>query len=262
MKRTIGMVILAALWLMTTGPATAKQRPQSHPPQAQPHVQPAQRLYHRRDTWHEFLLKQFNPDSLDYGTWIEQRRQAFLQARLRNPYFGYSFGATVALLLTAAVCAKLWFDHRRAMWITAEMMADLYNHDQYSREVAKQAIQKYNDHIDRCNRAVEAAAQGTAMSAADSGTEALKVELQRVSEERNRYLQERDKAKAELETKTKTLAEISLRLDSAFPKPGANGDAGQSADLHTSDPTVIKHINNLQEQLYKERQENKRLKGA
>ena len=44
------------------------------------------------------------------------------------------------------------------MWITAEMMTDLYNHDQYSRDVAGQAIQKYNEHIERCNRAIEAAA--------------------------------------------------------------------------------------------------------
>src|SRR5271165_6746945 len=28
---------------------------------------------------------------------------------------------------------KQWIDHRRAMWITAEMMTDLYNHDAYSR---------------------------------------------------------------------------------------------------------------------------------
>src|ERR1035441_966006 len=50
--------------------------------------------------------------------------------------------------------AKQWIDHRRAMWITAQMMADLYNHDLCSRDVAEKAIHKYNQHIERCNRAI------------------------------------------------------------------------------------------------------------
>ena len=263
MKRMLRIVALAALWLVTTAPGLAQQRPQSQMQRpAQSEAQRARTLYQRRDTWYEFLLKQFNPDNLDYGAWLEQRRHTFLDARLRNPYFGYSFGVTAALLLMAAVCTKLWIDHRRAMWITAEMMADVYNHDLYSREVAKEAIQKYNQHIERCNRAIEAVGHGTAMAGADSDTELLKAELQRVAEERDRYLRERDTAKAELATNAQVLAEMSLRLDNISKKPGANRTAGQSPDLRTSDPTVVKHINSLQEQLYAERRENKRLKGA
>lgn len=37
-------------------------------------------LYPRRDTWYEFLLKQFNPVDIDYGSCMEERRQAFLDA--------------------------------------------------------------------------------------------------------------------------------------------------------------------------------------
>ena len=264
MKRMLRIVALGALWLIITAPGLAQQRAQSQMLQrlAQPEGQRVRTLYQRRDTWYEFLLKQFNPDNLDYGTCLEQRRHAFLDARLRNPYFGYSFGVTAALLLMAAVCTKLWIDHRRAMWITAEMMADVYNHDLYSREVAKEAIQKYNQHIERCNRAIEATGHGTAIPGTDSDTELLKAELQRVGEERDRYLRERDAAKAELATNAQVLAEMSLRLDNISKKPGANGTAGQSPDLRTSDPTVVKHINSLQEQLYAERRENKRLKGA
>jgi hypothetical protein len=141
------------------------------------------------------------------------------------------------------------------------MMADIYNHDQYSREVARQAIEKYNDHIERCNRAVEAAAQGIAMPSAGSDAEALRTELQRVAGERDRYLQERDIAKAELETKGKVLTELSLRLDGMSSKQSTIGDT-QSPGSRTSDPVVVQHINNLQEQLYAERQKNRQLKGA
>ena len=109
-------------------------------------------MYQRGDTWYEFLLKQFNPNNFDYGAWMEERRQVFLDESVRNPYFKYSLGTTIALLVMAMVYTKQWIDHRRAMWITAEMMTDLYNHDAYSRGVAREAIQKYNDHIERCNR--------------------------------------------------------------------------------------------------------------
>ena len=268
MKRTLILVTVTIFWLLiaTRVPAQQRSQPQlrsqqQRPTQTQTQPYPISSAYQRRQTWYEFLLRQFNPGDFDYGQWIEQRRQAFLQARLRNPYFGYSFGVTVALLLMAGVCTKRWIDHRRAMCITAEMMADIYNHDQYSREVARQAIEKYNDHIERCNRAVEAAAQGIVMPTAGSDAEALRAELQRVASERDRYLQERDTAKSELETKGKLLAELSLRLDGISSKPGATGDS-QSPGLRTSDAVVVQHINNLQEQLYAERQKNRQLKGA
>ena len=85
--------------------------------------------------------------------------------------------------------------------------------------------------------------------------------MQRVAGERDRYLQDRDIAKSELETKGKILAELSLRLDGVSSKPGTTGDS-PSPGLRTSDPVVVQHINNLQEQLYAERQKNRQMKGA
>ena len=168
-------------------------------------------MYQRGDTWYEFLLKQFNPSNFDYGAWMEERRQAFLDASVRNPYFKYSAAVTIALLLLTVVCVKQWIDHRRSMWITAEMMADLYNHDLYSRDIAEKAIEKYNQHIKRCNRAIEAAAQGTSVPVADPGAEQLRTELKRVTDERDRYLQERDKAQTELETNSVCALSLSCK---------------------------------------------------
>ena len=271
MKRTLAIITLAVMGLLTASPAIAQQRPQSPvalhgqrqaQPQEQRQAPPARPIYPRRDTWYEFLLKQFNPGNFDYGAWMEQRRQVFLDASVRNPSFKYSLGTTIALLIMAMLYTKQWIDHRRALWITAEMMTDLYNHDLYSRDVAEKAIEKYNQHIKRCNRAIEAAAQGNAVPVADRDTEQLRTELKRVTDERDRYLQERDKAQTELETNSKTLAQMSLRLDGMWQKPGTVGDAAQSPALRTCEPTVVKHINNLQEQLYLERQKNQRLKGS
>ena len=218
-------------------------------------------MYPRGDTWYEFLLRQFNPTNFDYGAWMEERRQVFLDASVRNPYFKYSAGVTLALLLLAIVCAKQWIDNRRTLWITAEMMADLYNHDLYSRDVAEKAIRKYNDHIESCNRAIEAGQHGLEQSA-DSDHALCNEKLTRVTAERDEYLRQLNQIQTTLKTKEQTVAELSLRVDGISMKSAGNGAVGPSVELSTSDPNVVRHINNLQEQIYAERETNKRLKGA
>ena len=219
-------------------------------------------MYQRGDTWYEFLLKQFNPNNFDYGAWMEERRQVFLDESVRNPYFKYSLGTTIALLVLAMLYTKQWIDHRRAMWITAEMMADLYNHDAYSRGVAREAIQKYNGHIERCNRAIESADHGMSIPGADSDANNLRSVLDSVTDERDSYKRERDLAKRDLLEKEKLIADISVRLDAMAKKTDPNRAAAVSIDMSAADPKVVQVINNLQEQLYAERRENRRLKGA
>ena len=271
MKRTIVNVTLAVVGLMTAAPAFAQQRPQSPVPvhgqlQAQPQEQrqapTARPMYQRGNTWYEFLLKQFNPSNFDYGAWMEERRQVFLDESVRNPYFTYSLGTTIALLVLAMLYTKQWIDHRRAMWITAEMMTDLYNHDAYSRAVAREAIQTYNDHIERCNRAIEAAEHGMSIPGTDADANDLQSQLQSVADQRDSYKRERDLAKRDLQEKEKMIAEMSLRVDAVLKKTDPNQVAASSVDMSAADPKLVQVINNLQEQLYAERRENRRLKGA
>ncbi len=271
MKRTIAIVTLALVGLITAGSALTQQRPQSPvavqgqrqaQPQGQRQAPPVRPMYQRRDTWYEFLLKQFNPSNFDYGAWMEERRQVFLNESVRNPYFNYSLGTTIALLVLAMLYTKQWIDHRRAMWITAEMMTDLYNHDAYARGVAREAIQKYNDHIERCNRAIEAAEHGMSIPGADADANDLKSQLQSVADQRDSYKRERDLAKRDLQEKEKLIAEMSFRVDAVAKKTDPSQVAASSVDMSAADPAVVQLINNLQEQLYAERRENRRLKGA
>jgi len=220
---------------------------------------PARPLYTHQDTWYEFLLKQFNPHDIDYGQWLEHERKAFLEARLRNPYFVYCAATTLALLLMGIVCAKLRIDHRRAMWITAEMMADLYNQDAYSRKTAQEAIERYNTHIERCNRAIEAAEHGDSASGKASEIEQLKGELACVASERDTATRERDIAREELRKKSDILADMSIRHEAAAGKSGATKP---TTGMPGADSRLVTHINNLQEQLYAERTNNRRLKGG
>ena len=187
----------------------------------------------------------------------------FLDASRRNPYFKLQRGHRhCALLVAAMLCTKQWIDHRRAMWITAEMMTDLYNHDAYSRRVAREAIDKYNEHIERCNRAIEATENGVSAFGMDSEVEHLRSELQAVAGERDSYKRERDLATRELAEKERLLADLSLRLDALAKKSDASRSATSPVDLRNADQKLVQHVNNLQEQLYTERRQNKRLKGA
>ena len=267
MNGRLAAVCALSVWLTVVSVATPQQTAQSQAPsRPKPQVQAAPKsarpLYQRRGTWYEFMLKQFNPNDVDYGRWFEHRRQAFRDGQINNPYFWYSVSATIALLLMTMVCAKAWIDHRREMWITAEVMADVYNQDAYSREVAKEAIEKYNSHIERCNRAIEAAEHGETLSGADTEVEQLRGELLRVAGERDTATRERDVAREELQKKSEILADMSVRLEALATKSGAIGITAQPAEPRTADPKLVTHINNLQEQLYAERHNNRRLKGA
>lgn len=265
---TVAFLLLSAIDIC---PAIAQQPAQSNP--APSAVQGARRraspappvsapLYQRQDTWYEFLLKQFNPDDFDYGAWMERRRQAFLDASVRNPYFRYSAIVTLALFVLSLLYTKQRIDHRRCMWITAEIVTDLYNHDAYSRQAARDAIQKYNAHIERCNRAVEASEQGGSAEGMESDVERYRAELQSVTAERDAYKRERDLVKSDLAEKERMLAEMSFRLDALAKKSSSGRDASGAVDVRTADQKLVQHINNLQEQLYAEKRENKRLKGA
>lgn len=221
----------------------------------------AQSPYQGQDTWYEFILKQFNPDNLNYGDWLEQQRRNLIDLRLKNPYFLYSFWTTIALILAVAVCVKRRMDHHRAMSITAEIMADLYNQDAYSRQVAQEAIERYNKHIERCNRAIEGMENGSAATSPNE-IEQLRTELMRVAEERDTAVRDRDIAREDLRRKSDILADMSVRLDAVTTKAGAASTAKTKPDVRGADARLVTHINNLQEQLYSERNNNRRLRGG
>jgi hypothetical protein len=261
---TLGILVMG----LTVGTAASSlrtaqpQRSQRSSPRAEAGAQSAHAPYQRQGTWYEFMLKQFNPNDFDYGSWIERERQAFIEARIKNPYFLYSLSTSIGLLLMTTLYTKLWIDHRRAMWVTAEMMADVYNQDAYSRQVAQEAIEKYNTHVEHCNRAIEAAEHGEASSGLSPEVEKLRSELMRIAEERDTATRERDVAREDLRKKAEILAEMSVRLEALASKPGITSNAKQTPDVRGADPRLVSHINNLQEQLYAERNNSRRLRGG
>ena len=225
--------------------------------------------YRGRETWYEFLLRQFNPTNFNYGAWLEERRQAFLAASVRTPYFWYSLAVTVGLLVMLLAYSKLQLDHRRSMRITAEMLADVHNHDQYSRQLAREAIEKHNQHIEHCNRTIEAAESADGRPGwGGTEMENLRTELQRVAAQLDATTQERNKLQEELRQKALVVTDLSLRLDALAKKMNGQGESRTAVaiqpptDASGDGARFVGHINRLQEELYAERQKNRRLKGA
>ena len=232
-------------------------------------AQQAENPQHHSQTWYEFALSRINPGNFDYGAWMEERRAAFLEAKARNPYFNYALATTIITLFLMAVSANLWIDGKRKDWVTAEMMADLMNQDERSREVAREAIRRYNDHIERCNRVVEAQEFGHAIPGSGSNVEQLTTKLRETAERLDAITRERDKLKSDLDEKTRRVTELSLRLDGLSKK--ANGDGAPSRDKpgapaspddESDTARLMRHINSLQDQLYAERKKNEHLRGG
>jgi len=221
---------------------------------------PSPHLY--QNTWYDSLLHQFNPERFDYGNWLDQRRQMLLDATARNPYFKYSFLTTLLLLLGMAAYAKLWYDLRKTRWLAAGKLADALDHDRLSREAARAAVARYNEHIEKCNRAIEAQESGlTFAGSGNSDVDSLKKELEDARNQKHAAIQERDKLQTELHQTSAAMADLSLRLAGSAGKGSGNGGAAGTAGDSTH-AELMQHINRLQQQLHAEREKNKRLKGG
>jgi len=217
------------------------------------------------NTWYEFLLKQFNPSDIDYGKWMEERRRVFLAASAKNPYFPYSLSVTIWSLLVMIAYAKLRIDRRRERYLTEEMLTDVYNQDLCSRQAAREAIAKYNNHVEHCNRAIEAGS-GQANSGSTSENDELKGKLQKSADDLRVVTSERDQLSEELKQRSAVVTDLSLQLQALSEKIDGKGGAhavGQAGlPLPASNAEYMKLVNSLQEQLHTEREKNRRLKGA
>jgi chromosome segregation ATPase len=145
-------------------------------------------------------------------------------------------------------------------------MADVLSHDRQSREAAREAIRRHNDHIEKCNRVIEAQEAGLSLSTSPAGSdvEALRAELQQTGVDLSTVKRERDQLRAELDQTRLSVADLSLRVESLARKGnGHSTDAESAAEVTTTNNAdLVRHINNLQQQLHAEREKNKRLKGG
>ena len=268
--RTRTNLLAVIAWLsLAVCPSFAQHGPSgSSVPRSQYSPMAAQaqgRTHQPPDTWYEFLLKQFNPSDIDYGEWMEERRRVLLAASAKNPYFPYSLCVTVWSLLVMVAYAKLRIDCRRERYLTEEMLTDLYNQDLYSRQAAREAIAKYNHHVEHCNRAIEAGS-GQTISGGTSEIDDLKARMKKAADDLRFMTSERDQLSEELKQRSAVVTDLSLQLQALSEKIDSKGGAhvvGQAGlPLPASNAEYMKLVNSLQQQLLAEREKNRHLKGA
>lgn len=222
-----------------------------------------------RETWYEGMLKQLNRSHKNYGQLLEQRREALLASSVQNPFFWYSFWMTVCDALLALALLKRVIDSCQSDREHARIEADIRNHDLYSREKTKEAVDRYNQHIEECNRAAEVSESGEVRPGwGSTAAENVKAELERVTSQLGATAQERNKLQEELRQKSLIVVDLSTRLDALSKKMtgsrGTDSGTGESASTATNGDSArfVTQINRLQEELYAERQKNKRLKSG
>ena len=191
-----------------------------------------------QNTWYDALLDRLNPEHRNWGDWIEERRQAFLDAYVRNTYFKYSFVVTLLLLLSMATNAKLFYDLSKKDWICTDKLKDAKDHDLRSRAAAREAISRYNEHMEKCNRVIEGQQAGLAAAGATAGSDAdaLHAELEDTSKKLDEVTRDRDRLKAELDRVKFTIADLSLKVNSLAGKGNGEPTPARTRRMETRQP--------------------------
>jgi hypothetical protein len=260
MKRMLcAAVCFSSLALPIFG-QTRRAEPLVQPAAAPPYQHQVLATRPYQQTWYDALLRQFNPDNLDWGHWLEQRREVFFEQTAANPYFKYSLVTTTLLMLLAIALAKSQIDKSRIKWLAAERHEDLLRQDRHSRRIAHEAIRRHNAHMEKCNRVVEreAAAQRDLQRAPTAvGSQSEEQLLKQADMERERAALE-----AKLEVKNAVLTDLASRFDQVQPRGENQAQSNGHEEVSVSRAAeLMRKVNELQQQLYHERERNKRLKG-
>jgi hypothetical protein len=215
------------------------------------HAQTTQRR-HTSETWYERVMRHINPNDTDWGGIWEQHKEEFVN-RIGSPYFQYSLVTTVVIVWLFVVLFVQHGSHRRAQEVAVQSIADVRRHDEYARQAAREAIRRYNEHIESCNRVIEAADSG-ARWMSSTEVEAMELEAQQARTEATALREETKRLRDEIQKQSAVIAGLPVR-------PGE----AQASLPFTKDATVsqyINRINELQQELLEERKKNQRRKST
>ncbi|MFZ0889833.1 MAG: hypothetical protein WA005_15410 [Candidatus Binataceae bacterium] len=261
-------VVLAAVAFGQVEPQTRAERRAAAPAASMSpgdSSSPAPRhLYEHHTNFYEFVLHQLNPNDKDWGAWYEERRAALIDAALHDPCFWYCLGLTLACLCSGAAVLKSQSDQDRQDDIMEERLDEVRRFAALSHQVALEAIDKYNTHIELCNRAIEAEEAGHTTAVA-GGSQNSQPQANPTKAREETELQKRDKTRMESEAShtATTTPDRSDGGSSPSNKGGTNGQGKEPPNpLTPSYADLVHQINILQQQLIAEQDKNKRLKGG
>jgi hypothetical protein len=227
-KRCAFVLSLAFFWTVSVYGEASTERPKS-------------------ETWYEQALRHINPNNIDYGAIWGERKRAIMD-HIGDSCFQYSFVATALIIVLLTLFSVQGLSHKRSLDIAAQSIADVIRHDQYSRRVAHEAIQRYNEHIEACNRAIETKQDSLSKSTSDTDSE-----WQRIRQELADTRAENKSLRDELSKKQKILAGITP------PEREAQGNTAQNEG---SSGYLAARIDALEKQLRAEHRKNPHAKGT
>ncbi len=121
---------------------------------------PAERARAPQQNFFEFLLRSANPRQIDWGAEIDRRVQNLLGHSVNNPYFRLCAVQLALIVFLLALC-YFWYDKaEKTKQIATENLTDALNAKSFADQKALEAIDRYNEHIEKCNRAIEAQESG------------------------------------------------------------------------------------------------------
>lgn len=203
---------------------------------------------HARTSPLEAMVHALNPHDVNLGAIWEARRRAWLENAGANRYFWYSFGATALLVLSWFALAWVHNDRVRERWQLAEHAADALRYAEYCKRRAGEAISRYNEHVEKCNRVIEAGESG--MSTPETANlEDYKRELQRLKSDNDAKELQVARLEEQLEQKGTQLTSLTERVSEAERRLKNRAGAG----TENGNAALVERIQRLEA-------ENRRLK--
>ena len=170
-------------------------------------------------------LQMIRDGGWDIGSWLAYRRRLLVEASLTNRYFWFCITSYAANLLLMYLLYASRVSEDRKIWKATEVMTDLWNWALYADWTARKAIEKYNKHIERCNRVAE----GESARAAKKKT--TDDELIRVKNERDAIRQELTAARQEITERDQAITGLNTRVDELAKSICGGGDSQLTVQL-------------------------------
>jgi|SRR5581483_2835156 len=204
----------------------------------------------------EAVVHALNPHDVNLGDAWERRRRQWLENAGANPYFWFSFVVTGTVLLSWFALAWVHTDRVRERWQLAEHAADALRYAEYCKRRASEAIGRYNEHVEKCNRLIEAGESGLS-TPETANLEDHRREIARLAADNDSKDLQVKRLQEELERKAQELSDIAKRIEQAEQRLNARSKVANNADAQAK---LAERINRLETENRTLTEENRRLR--
>lgn len=155
----------------------------------------------------EDSVKEIEEGGWDVGSWLAYRRRLLVAASLTNRYFWFCITSFLANVVLLYLFYASRVSEERKLWKATAVMTDLWNWALFADWTARNAIDKFNVHMERCARAEDKENHSPTQRKEDAA------ELARVQTERDGLRQENSALLEQLAERDRTVTNLGARID-------------------------------------------------